>query len=146
MRVVVYDPYVHESEVKKCELVYGVKSECVETLGQLLGKADIVTIHVPLLDSTRGLVGEKEIALMKDKAVLINTSRGEIVDEKALVKALREGKLHGAGLDVFQEEPKVSKGLLELENVVLTPHIGAMTEESFRKMGVQAVEGFLRAS
>jgi len=110
----------------------------------LLKNSDIITIHVPLTSKTRHLIGEREINLMKKGAYLINTARGEVVDEMALIKALKKGKLAGAGLDVFEFEPKVPKELIELENVVLTPHIGSATVEARTKMSIVAAENIVK--
>jgi phosphoglycerate dehydrogenase-like enzyme len=97
---------------------------------ELLSTSDIVSLHVPLAPSTRGLMGARELGLMKPDAVLINTSRGAVVDQSALLVALSEGRLAGAGLDVLAEEPpSASDALLQLPNVVLTPHVGGQAEE-----------------
>lgn len=101
----------------------------------LLSEADFISIHVPLLPTTRHLIGWEELQRMKRTAILINDSRGPIIDEKALVKALQEGLIAGAGLDVFESEPELEPGLAELPNVVLTPHIGSSTEETRVAMG-----------
>lgn len=99
-------------------------------LDELLGEADIVSLHLPLLDSTRGLIDERALGLMKRTAVLINTARGEVVDTVALASALRSGRLLGAGLDVFDGEPlSADSPLRGLENVVLTPHTGGNTRD-----------------
>lgn len=90
-----------------------------------LRRADVVSVHCPLTPATRGLIGAKELALMKPTGVLVNTARGPVVDEAALVAALKAGRIWGAGLDVFEEEPKIHPGLLELDNVALSPHIGS---------------------
>ncbi|HMM22916.1 MAG TPA: D-glycerate dehydrogenase [Selenomonadales bacterium] len=103
-------------------------------LRQLLQSADFVSVHVPLTPATRQLIGEQELTLMKPTAILINTSRGPAVDEQALVKALRSGGIGGAGLDVFEREPVLEPGLAELDNVVLTPHIGTSTLETRIRM------------
>jgi lactate dehydrogenase-like 2-hydroxyacid dehydrogenase len=95
----------------------------------LLRSADFISIHVPLLPATRHLLGAEAFRLMKKTAFLINAARGPIVDEKALVAALRDGQLAGAGLDVFEQEPNLTEGLSELSNVVLTPHVGTQTAE-----------------
>lgn len=108
------------------------------TMEDLLKSADYVTIHVPLFPETKHLIGEKELKLMKKTAYLINTARGPIVDEKALVKALKESWIAGAGLDVYENEPEVEPGLLECENVVLLPHLGSATWETRTKMGLIA--------
>jgi len=109
-------------------------------LGELLPAADVVTLHVPLTEETRGLVGAGELGLMRRDAVLVNTARGPIVDEAALVEALRTGEIAGAALDVFEHEPAVHPGLLELENVVLTPHTASATHEAREAMGRLCVE------
>jgi lactate dehydrogenase-like 2-hydroxyacid dehydrogenase len=101
----------------------------------LLSEADFISIHVPLLPSTRHLIGLEELKRMKPTAILINDSRGPIVDEKALVTALREGIIAGAGLDVFESEPELEAGLADFPNVVLTPHIGSSTIETRIAMG-----------
>jgi glyoxylate reductase len=109
-------------------------------LGDLLSRADAVTLHVPLTEETRGLIGASELGLVRRDAVLVNTARGPVVDEPALVDALRAGEIAGAALDVFEDEPAVHPGLLELENVVLTPHLASATEEAREAMGRLCVE------
>lgn len=114
-------------------------------LPDLLAEADVVTLHVPLTPETRGLIGEAELARMRPSAVLINTSRGPVVDEAALVRALQEGRLAGAGLDVFaQEPPPPDHPLLRLENVVLTPHIGGVTRDTWPRRARFAWENLRR--
>jgi glyoxylate reductase len=105
-------------------------------LDRLLTEADVVSLHVPLTPETRHLVGARELALMRQDAVLVNVSRGPVVDEAALVEALREGRIAGAALDVYEHEPEVSAGLLELENVVLSPHLGSSTHAAREAMGM----------
>ncbi len=105
-------------------------------LQTLLRESDFVTLHVALTPQTRHMIGRRELSLMKPTAFLINTSRGEIVDETALVEALREGKIAGAALDVYEREPPTDSPLLKLENVILTPHIGASTIEAQRDAGI----------
>jgi phosphoglycerate dehydrogenase-like enzyme len=107
----------------------------------LLRVADIVTLHVPLDPSTRGMIGAREIALMKPSTYLVNTARGGIVDEQALKRALVEGRLGGAAFDVYAKEPPTDLELLRMPNVVPMPHIGASTEESVLAMGRAAIEG-----
>jgi glyoxylate reductase len=107
-------------------------------------RADVVSLHCPLTVETRHLIREQTLALMRRDAVLINTSRGAVVDEEALVRALRDESIAGAALDVFEDEPNVHPGLLELENVVLTPHLGSATHEARESMGLLCVEA-LRA-
>jgi glyoxylate reductase len=99
-------------------------------LDQLLASADVLSLHCPLSAETRHLIGARELALMKPTATLINTARGPVVDEAALVAALRGGGIAAAGLDVYEREPAVEPGLLELENVVLSPHLGSATVET----------------
>ncbi len=109
-------------------------------LEDLLRESDFVSIHTPLTDETRHLIGERELDLMAETAVLVNTSRGPVVDEAALAQALREGRIFAAGLDVYEGEPEVHPGLLELENVVLAPHIGSATVETRDRMATLAAE------
>jgi len=111
----------------------------------LLTEADFISIHVPLLATTRHLIGEKEFGMMKTTAILINTARGPIVDETALVKALKEKQISGAGLDVFEWEPDVSPELKEMRNVVLTSHLASCSTEAFYRTKKVAVENVLAA-
>jgi glyoxylate reductase len=106
-----------------------------DDLGTLLGEADIVTLHCPLTPQTRHLLDRDAFAAMKETTVLVNTARGAVVDEAALVAALQEGSIAGAALDVFEHEPAVTDALLDLENVVLTPHIASATRETRLAMG-----------
>lgn len=108
-------------------------------LDELLSRSDIVTLHVPLTPETKGFFNASLISKLKPGAYLINTSRGEVVDEEALYRALKEGRIRGAALDVYPSEP-YSGPLTQLENVVLTPHIGANTKEAQRKAALQLVE------
>jgi len=112
-------------------------------LNALLKRSDFISLHVPLLSSTHHLIGEQELRMMKKTAVLINTSRGPVIDEKALVKALKDGWIFGAGLDVYENEPHVEKELLKLSNVVLQPHSASATVESRTKMAIMAAENML---
>jgi lactate dehydrogenase-like 2-hydroxyacid dehydrogenase len=112
-------------------------------LDVLLKKSDYVSIHVPLLPSTHHLIGEKQLQLMKKTTILVNTSRGPIIDEKVLVNALKERWIFGAGLDVYENEPHVEKELLKLNNVVLQPHSASATVESRTKMAIMAAENML---
>ena len=115
-----------------------------DPLYALLADADVVSIHCPSTAETRHLIDAAALAVMKPTAVLVNTARGPIVDEEALVKALRDGSIAGAALDVYEREPEVHQGLLDLDNVVLTPHLGSATRETRIAMGMLCVEG-LRA-
>ena len=112
-------------------------------LEELLETCDFVSVHAPLTDETRHLIGKKELEGMKDTSVLVNTSRGLVVDEAALAEALAEGRIFAAGLDVYEEEPKVHPRLLELENVVLAPHIGSASIETRDKMAALAAENLV---
>jgi len=124
MRVVAHDPYTSSP------VAATVGAELCDRLDDVLVTADFLTVHVPLSPATRGLVGERELALMKPGSCVINVARGGIVDEGALLTALLEGRLAGAALDVFVEEPPFDSPLLRLPNVVVTPHLGASTREA----------------
>ncbi len=133
MKVIAYDP------VKKDE-IGRTKGVEYRELDDLLRESDFITLHCTLTNETRHLIGKKELDLMKSNAILINASRGPVVDEKELVSALKEGKIAGAGLDVYEEEPKLSPGLSKLENVVLLPHIGSATADTRGQMAVLAAK------
>jgi glyoxylate reductase len=109
-------------------------------LDELLREADVVSLHVPLNAGTRHLIGARELGIMKPDAVVVNVSRGPVVDEAALVEALRAGEIGGAGLDVYEHEPEPAPGLVELENVVLTPHVASATGETRAAMARLAAE------
>lgn len=109
----------------------------------LLKESDVISLHVPLNNQTHHLIGEKELAIMKQNAILINTSRGPVIDEKAMVTALKENRIAGAGLDVYENEPVMSPGLEECSNAVLLPHVGSATYEARTKMGLICVENAL---
>jgi glyoxylate reductase len=116
-----------------------------QSLYRLLADADFISIHVPLTPRTRGLIGEPELKMMKRTAIIINTARGAIIDEKALYTALREKWIAGAGLDVFEEEPiRPDNPLLALDNVVLTPHLAGATVECRRRTATVAVENVIQ--
>lgn len=130
----------------------GLSEEAERELGvrrvskaELLRESDFVSLHVPLTAETRHFIGEAELGLMKPTAILVNTARGPVVDEAALVEALRTGRIAGAGLDVFAEEPKVHPGLLALENVALAPHIASASVATRRRMSEMAVENAVAA-
>jgi lactate dehydrogenase-like 2-hydroxyacid dehydrogenase len=114
------------------------------SLDALLDEAEVVSLHAPATRETRGMIGARELRRMRPDAVLINTARGDLVDEAALADALIEGVIHGAGLDVFEHEPSVHPRLLRLDNVVLLPHLGSATEEARIGMGRSAIRN-LRA-
>jgi glyoxylate reductase len=125
------------------EVVHTTRSSGIP-LDELLATADVVSLHLPLTEESRHLIGTAALSRMKPSAVLVNVSRGPIVDEEALVAALTEGRIAGAALDVFEREPEVRPGLLGLENVVLVPHLGSATLQTREAMGMLCVEA-LRA-
>ena len=134
MKVIAYDPYLPDA--KKND--FAGWASFVE-LEDLLKAADVISIHVPLTDQTRHLIDAAELKLMKSDAILINASRGGVVNEIALVEALRNNRLAGAGLDVFSEEPvPADHPLLKIENVILTPHSAALTSECVIRMATEA--------
>ncbi len=112
-------------------------------LHEVLRRSDIVTLHVPLTDETHHMIGRRELELLGPNGYLINASRGPVVDEVALIEALREGVIKGAALDVFEDEPEMKPGLAELDNVVLLPHLGSATIETRTAMGDLAVDNLL---
>ena len=109
----------------------------------LVGRSDYISVHVPLMEETVHLFGNRQFEAMKSSAYLINTSRGPVVDESALVAALQRGEIAGAGLDVFEEEPKLAAGLTKLENVVITPHTASATKNTRDNMAIKAAENLL---
>ena len=137
MNVIAYDPYIAEEVAERLHV------RLVTDLEELLTQSDIITVHTPLTDETRGMISAREIARMKDRAILINCARGGIYDEQALYDALVSGKVAGVGLDVYSSEPPTNNllsRLLALDNVVATPHIGANTVEAQRDVAVQIVQ------
>ncbi|MET0832699.1 MAG: phosphoglycerate dehydrogenase, partial [Actinomycetota bacterium] len=138
MRLLAYDPFVSRERAAQM----GVE---LASLAEVLGRADIITIHLPKTPETTGLIGEAELAATKRGARLVNTARGGIVDEAALAKAVGDRQLAGAALDVFAEEPTTQSPLFELDNVVVTPHLGASTAEAQDKAGITIAEQLLLA-
>ncbi|MNP40272.1 Glyoxylate/hydroxypyruvate reductase B [compost metagenome] len=134
----------HSSRAKpEVEARYGAR---YRTLDELLSEADFVCLTVPLSASTEGLIGARELSLMKPEAILVNIARGRVVDEQALLAALQAKRIRGAGLDVFVQEPLPAHSpLLQLDNVVATPHIGSATHETREAMARCAVENLLSA-
>jgi D-3-phosphoglycerate dehydrogenase len=138
MRVLGYDPWLSPGRIRERD------AEPVETLPDLLRACDLVTVHVPLSGQTRGLLGRRELASMRPGSILIQTSRGGVVDEDALVEALRSGHLAGAGIDVYETEPPPQDHpFFSMEQIVLTPHTAALTEQAMRRMAVDAAKGIL---
>jgi len=128
---------------RNAEFEAAVGAEYIQELDALLPRADVVSLHVPLLPETRHLINEKRLGLMRRSAYLINTSRGPVVDEAALVTALQTGGIAGAGLDVFEHEPELTKGLTDLQNVVLTPHIASASKETRARMAEIAAQNII---
>jgi len=112
-------------------------------LKELLKKSDFISIHVPLVESTRHLIGENELKMMKENAILINTSRGPVLNEKDLVKALKNKWIFGAGLDVYEHEPEVTEELKKLDNVVIQPHSASASIDTRNKMAIMAAENMI---
>lgn len=133
MKVIAYDPPLKQTIEKTKGVTY-------REIEDLLRESDFVSIHCPLTQETHHLVGEQRLRLMKPTAILINTSRGPVVDEKALLSALKQKKIAAAGLDVYEKEPKLTPGLSKLENVVLLPHIGSATNDTRGQMAVVAAK------
>jgi D-3-phosphoglycerate dehydrogenase len=130
-KIVGYDPYVNE--------VPGMEIDIVE-LGELLSSSDIVSLHLPHTDETHHLIGETELGKMKESAYLVNCARGGVVDEEALYNALKNSSIKGAALDVFEEEPPKDLMLMELDNFICTPHLGAQAVESSNRVGQEVVK------
>jgi D-3-phosphoglycerate dehydrogenase/microcystin synthetase protein McyI len=140
MRMLAYDPYVPAEKAR------AVGAEPVADLGRIWRESDFVSLHPELTDETRGMVGERELRAMQEHAYLINTARGPIVSAAALAKALREGWIAGAALDVYEDEPFASDSpLAGLENLILSPHIAGLTDEALRGMALSAAEQILQA-
>lgn len=139
MNILYYDPVVSADEAA-AEL--GARRVDLDTL---LRESDFVSVHVPLTPETHHLIGAAQFDIMKSGAYLINTSRGPVVDEAALAEALRAGKIKGAALDVFENEPEVHPGLLDLDNVVITPHIASASIETRGRMSEVAAENVIAA-
>ena len=123
MRLIAYDPFI------SADLAHNLQVELVP-LKQLLKEADFITLHLPLTASTKGLIGTKELALAKPTARIINCARGELIDEKALAKAVKEKRVAGAAIDVFAQEPAIDSALFEEDSIIVTPHLGASTTEA----------------
>jgi D-3-phosphoglycerate dehydrogenase / 2-oxoglutarate reductase len=131
MRVLVYDPYIVPEKV-------GLPGINYLPFEEVISQADFVSLHASLTDETRGMIGSEQFAVMKESAYLINTARGGLVKEDDLVSALTSHQIAAAGLDVFIEEPPLGNALLQLDNIVVTPHIGAHTNEAIERMGILA--------
>lgn len=139
MDVIAYDPYIDASKVTDCDMTY------TKNFDDILA-CDIITIHTPKNEETIGMIGKEEIAKMKNGVVLINCARGGLYDEDALLEGLTSGKIHMAGIDVFNKEPATDHPLLDLNNVTLTPHLGANTKESQENIAIQAAENAIASA
>lgn len=135
-KIVYTDVKQNELLTNECGAVYMTKEE-------ILKEADIISLHVPLLPSTTHLVDEKAISTMKQSAIIINTARGAVIDEIALVKALKEKRIHGAGVDVYEFEPYLPEGVTNLENIVMTPHIASARESVRIRMSEIVAENII---
>lgn len=134
MKILVYDPYVSEKDLPNGTIL-------VKSLKEFLQKADIITIHCPLTKDTYHLLGEEELSYMKPNAYLVNTARGGVIDERALVNVLKKGLIAGAALDTFEKEPpSFNSDIFKLNNLITTAHIAGNTKESFIRMGVTVAE------
>jgi len=139
MKILVYDPYIREDVKKKVSSYVTFTS-----LEEVFQKSDVVSIHIPLTQETKGMIDWKYFSSMKREAFIINTSRGGVLKESDLVRALNEGRIAGAGLDVFEKEPlEKDNPLLRMENVILTPHSAALTKECVVRMATSAVKRVL---
>ena len=138
MRGLIFDPYLTPQDVEDEDI------ELTDSLPELLRRADLVSLHVPLTPATRHLIDDDALAEMRPTAVLVNTCRGPVVDEAALAAALWDERIAGAAIDVFAEEPPASSPLVEAPNVLLTPHFAGLTVESNRRMAVHAAEEIRR--
>ena len=138
MSVIGYDPFISKEDMQKD----GIKK--IEKLEDLMSKSDYISLHLPHIKSTHHIVNQEMLSKMKETAFLINCSRGGTVDEKALFKLLKDGKIAGAGIDVFENEPPIDNPLLKLDNVILTPHIGANTKEGQIRAGTVCAEQIIK--
>lgn len=139
MDVTAYDPYIDAGDAVIAK--YSVK---MRSLQELYRNADFISMHLPLTDETKHMINSETLALMKPASLLVNTSRGELVDEEALCLALKEGVIAGAAEDVFSKEPPDASPLLELDNFILTSHIGAFTKEANERMAMASAVNLIR--
>jgi len=135
MKILFHDPYSPPKEATEA-----VKAQACASVEEVIEQADFVSIHCPGGQETRHLINAGRLKRMKPTAFLINTARGDVVDEQALVAALKSGVIAGAGLDVYESEPRVTEELLTMENVVLFPHLGSATRETRVAMGMRVLE------
>ena len=135
MKIIFFDPYFDNDEVMK-----KFEATKLNSIDEVLSQADFVSLHCPSTKETKGLINKETISKMKKSAYLINTARGDIVNENDLVEALKEEMIMGAGLDVYEKEPSVHKNLIQLKNVFLLPHLGSATTETREAMGMRVFE------
>ena len=135
MKIIFFDPYFNNAEVIK---KFGATK--LSSIDEVLSQADFVSLHCPSTKETKGLINKETISKMKKSAYLINTARGDIVNESELVEALKEERIMGAGLDVYEKEPSVEKDLISLKNVFLLPHLGSATNETREAMGMRVFD------
>jgi len=133
-------PLLYHGRTRRLQLETDLGAVYCENLDELLARSDIVSLHCPLTGETRNMIDARALSLMQPGAVLINTARGGVVDETALIEALKGGVIAGAGLDVFHNEPLVSEGLLALNNVLMSPHVGTATVETRDEMGMRVID------
>jgi lactate dehydrogenase-like 2-hydroxyacid dehydrogenase len=139
MKVIFHDPFPPSPDIAR-----SLGAEPRGTLEDVLREADFVSLHCPATPETRHLMNQERFGLMRSDAFLINTARGDVVDEAALVQALERKTIAGAGLDVFEKEPQVTQALVAMDNVVLLPHLGSATRETRVAMGMRAFENLQR--
>jgi D-3-phosphoglycerate dehydrogenase len=138
MTVIGYDPFVLKEDMQK----NGIKK--FEKLEDIMSQSDYISLHLPHIKTTHHIINQEMLLKMKKTAFLINCSRGGTVDEKALYNVLKEGRIAGAGIDVFENEPPINNPLLKLDNVILTPHIGANTKEGQIKAGTICADQIIK--
>ena len=139
--VYAYDPFLSQEQMDDVNPVKQIKVQKAE-LNELLAQSTIISLHLPLLPETKHMITEEQFQLMQKDTLVINCSRGGIIDEEALCVALKEHKIAGAALDVFEGEPQVNPKLFELENCILTPHIASMSDKAQTRMILEAKEAF----
>ena len=132
MKIIFYDPYF-----KNDEIIKKFNATKMNSIEEVLAKADFVSLHCPSTKETKGLINKETISKMKPSAYLINTARGDIVNENDLVQALKNDNIKGAGLDVYEKEPEVHNELIQLKNVFLLPHLGSASTETREAMGMR---------
>lgn len=136
MNILAFDPIVDESFAKKYNIQYS-------SLEKVIKESDFISLHLPLNDKTKHIIGNKEFEVMKDNVIIVNTSRGGIIDEDALINALKENKIYGAGIDVFEKEPPENKEFLKLDNIILGSHCAASTLEAIDNMSIMSAQNLI---